>query len=70
MELASLTKQQLRFARNEIFARRGGKFTASDLQQYFNSRSWYTPLRNAADFEDPDLNSYELANVKLIKSLE
>lgn len=69
-ELQKLTKEQLRFARNEIFARRGGKFTSSDLQQYFNSRSWYTPIRNAADFEDKDLNSYEIENVKLIQSVE
>ena len=69
-ELQSLTKEQLRFARNEIFARKGVKFTSTDLQLYFNSRSWYVPTRNAADFEDKDLNAYELANVKLIQSVE
>ena len=69
-ELQSLTKEQLRFARNEIFARRGGIFTSSDLQQYFSSRSWYVPTRNAADFEDEDVNAYELANIKLIQAVE
>ncbi|WP_198508924.1 YARHG domain-containing protein [Bacillus sp. FJAT-44742] len=65
-ELRGLTKDQLRIARNEIYARNGYVFNSNDLRQYFSSKSWYVPNR----FYDGSLNSTEKQNVHLIKSLE
>lgn len=72
-ELSGLSKSQLRLARNEIYARHGRKFTNSDLQAYFDSCSWYSGTIDAATFDanvSSYLNSYELANLKLIVELE
>ncbi|WP_054636080.1 YARHG domain-containing protein [Thalassobacillus sp. C254] len=65
-ELRGLTKDQLRIARNEIYARNGYVFNSKDLRQYFSSKSWYVPNR----FYNGSLNSIEKQNVHLIKSLE
>lgn len=62
--------EDLRLARNEIFARHGYIFKAEDLQQYFNSKSWYTGTIAADDFDDKVFNKYEKANIKLIKKYE
>lgn len=72
-ELSSLSKSQLRLARNEIYARHGRKFTDSDLQSYFDSCSWYSGTIDAATFDanvSSYLNSYEIANLELIVELE
>lgn len=72
-EISVLSKEQLRLARNEIYARHGRKFEATDLQQYFNEKSWYSPLHGADYFdakENEIFNKYELANRDLIVGLE
>ena len=72
-ELKSLSKSQLRLARNEIYARHGRKFNTADLREYFESKSWYSGTIDAATFDanvSSYLNSYELANLKLIQELE
>lgn len=69
-DLYGMTKEQCRFARNEIFARHGRKFSSNDLQEYFNSCSWYVPLYEPDEFSSSLLNSCETANVDLIKSYE
>lgn len=72
-ELSGLSKSDLRLARNEIFARHGRKFNDESLQNYFNSCSWYKGTIEPATFDanmTSYLNSYELANLDLIKSLE
>ena len=40
-ELSNLSQDELRLAINEIYARHGRIFDAADLQNYFNSKSWY-----------------------------
>ncbi|MBQ9165594.1 MAG: YARHG domain-containing protein [Oscillospiraceae bacterium] len=72
-ELSGLSKSELRLARNEIYARHGRKFTDASLQKYFESCTWYKGTIDAAAFDanvSSYLNSYELANLDLIKSLE
>ena len=39
-----MSTYDLWIARNEIFARHGRMFKDPDLQAYFNSKSWYTPI--------------------------
>ena len=64
-ELGGLSKDDLRIARNEIFARRGRYFSSSDLTAQFSRFSWYQPHT-----WDPQLNNIESANVALIERIE
>jgi uncharacterized membrane protein YvbJ len=65
-DIATLTKGQLRLARNEIYARHGYVFKSADLQKYFSSKSWY----NADPSYNTSLNEVEKENVKLLKARE
>ncbi len=70
-ELSGLSLDELRKARNEIYARHGRKFDNTELQNYFNGKSWYNGTINPDDFDDDNiLNDYEKENIKLIQSLE
>jgi hypothetical protein len=64
-ELKRLSKEELRIARNEIFARRGRYFEAPDLKARFERFSWYSP-----NTWNPKLNSIEQANVALMDQVE
>ena len=62
-ELYGLSDWELRIARNEIYARHGRKFASSDLNEYFNSKSWYHGTISGDDFdEDKVFNDYETKN--------
>jgi uncharacterized membrane protein YvbJ len=65
-DIASLTKEQLRLARNEIYARHGYVFQSADLQKYFLSKSWYHPDPSYSS----SLNAAEKENIKLLKENE
>ncbi|MBC6975813.1 YARHG domain-containing protein [Bacillus sp. Xin] len=65
-ELNFLTKEQLRIARNEIYARHGHIFQTKDMQAYFLSQSWY----RENPYYTGELNDVEMYNVELIKSKE
>ncbi len=69
-DLAGLTKQQLRLARNEIYARHGRKFQDPEMQAYFNSKSWYRGTVDSNIFSENVLNQIEKDNIALIQSLE
>lgn len=66
-ELEPLTLQQLRIARNEIYARHGFIFQSEDLRIYFSKKSWYFP---DASFDGNHLNEIEKYNVLLIQNRE
>lgn len=63
--LRGLTADQLRLARNEIYARRGRFFRDPALAAHFGRFAWYRPYA-----WDVPLNAVEQANVRLIASLE
>jgi hypothetical protein len=63
--LRGLTRDQLRLARNEIYARRGRFFRDQQLATYFSRFDWYKPHA-----WDVPLNPIEQANVNLITSME
>lgn len=65
-----LSKDELRIARNEIYARHGRKFNSADLQQYFNGCSWYRGTIDASAFSDDSLSDLEKKNIKLIEKFE
>lgn len=70
-ELAGYSNWELYIARNEIYARRGRMFNNEDLQEYFGSKSWYTPLYSAEYFDTHmSLSAIESANVQTILSVE
>jgi hypothetical protein len=64
-ELQYLSADQLRIARNEIFARKGRYFRDDRLRAHFSQFPWYDPYTY-----DVSLNAVEQANVSLIQSLE
>ena len=71
-ELSSMSAWDLYIARNEIYARHGRMFNRSDLQDYFNSQSWYEPIYTASQFDSMGgmLSDVELQNAKLMKQVE
>ncbi len=69
-DLVSLTKEQLRIARNEIYAKHGRIFKTEDLNAYFLSKSWYTGTIASENFTEELLNIYEKYNVIFIQEQE
>lgn len=72
-EIEALSGYDMYLARNEIYARHGRKFVNQDLQQYFGSKSWYTPIYEGKEFDamqDTLFNDYEKENIKLITKIE
>lgn len=70
-ELEDLSIEELRLARNELFARYGTYFGVSDLDEHFKSKSWYTPKMSVSEFYDSiEMNEVELANLRLIRQIE
>lgn len=64
-DIANLSPQQLRIARNEIFARHGLVFIDPALREHFRQFDWYTPTTNAVR-----LNDVENANVRFLQQAE
>ena len=64
-ELDGLSREELRIARNEIFARRGRKFKTQALRRHFSQFPWYRPHS-----WNVELNAVERANVAMIKLME
>ena len=64
-DLKSRSKEELRIARNEIFARRGRYFNSPDLVARFSKFAWYAP-----NTWNPTLNPIEAANVELLDRSE
>lgn len=70
-DLEGLTKEQLRLARNEIYARHGMIFGVSDLDNYFATKTWYKPAISFADFDDKvEMSIVEEQNIILIQQVE
>jgi hypothetical protein len=61
-DLQGLSSDQLRIARNEIYARKGRFFKDQSLTAHFSQFSWYQP-----NGWDVTLNDVEQANVRLIQ---
>ena len=70
-DLQGMSKEKLRLARNEIFARHGMIFGVPDLDAYFGEKSWYKPTYSYDDFHDKvEMSAIEEANVALINQVE
>lgn len=62
-DLKGMSAKQLTYARNEIYARHGFDFKSKELQEYFDSKSWYHNKHKSYDCEK---GSIEEKNVSLI----
>ena len=70
-EIRELTPQQMCYARNEIYARHGRKFDSKELQDYFNSKSWYSGTISPDRFKPSTmLSDLENKNAALILKIE
>lgn len=64
-ELDTCDRFTLLLAKNELFARKGYRFTNKELLEYFSNKDWYKPLDNVKGTLD-DLNDIEKQNYNLI----
>lgn len=62
-----MTPDQLRRAKNEIYARHGRRFKDSQLQSWFDEQSWYQGSIAPEDFSESVLSEIEKANIKVIQ---
>lgn len=69
-ELEFLSDWELCIARNEILARYGCKFKNSEIQEYFNSCSWYEGTIEPGTLDTSLLNEVEKRNIEIIKNEE
>ena len=69
-DVEGLSLQQINYAKNEIYARHGRKFNSRELQDYFNSKSWYNGTIDPDDFTDSMLSSIEQQNVQFLSAKE
>ncbi len=69
-DISTLSAQELCYAKNEIYARRGYIFVSTELSDYFNAKNWYWGTVDGSAFSDTIFNTYETANISLIESKE
>ena len=69
-DLSPLSAQELCYAKNEIYARRGYIFSSTELSDFFNGKNWYWGTVDASSFSDSVFNSVELANIGLLEQKE
>ena len=69
-EIRALSLRDINYAKNEIYARHGRKFMSRELQDYFNSKSWYRGTVEPENFTESMLNQYEIANAALLSEIE
>lgn len=65
-ELSQMTADELQMAINEIYARHHRKFVTKSIQQYFDSKSWYSGTVEASKFDETCMNQYEGKNIALM----
>lgn len=67
-DIQGKTSLEIRIMRNSIYARHGRRFKSPYLQRYFNSLSWYKPVRD--EIPAYELNKYEKHNIYWLKARE
>lgn len=66
-DICWMTPEQLRYAKNEIYARHGRKFDDAELQKWFDEQDWYNGTIEPEDFNDRVFSAIEKANILLIQ---
>lgn len=65
-DIEDMDAAELQMAINEIYARHHRRFVLTEVQEYFDSCSWYEGTIEAADFDVSVMNTYEGANIALL----
>ena len=68
-DVDGIDMDQVRYGLNEIYARHGRTFNNQELQEYFDSKVWYSPLYTPDEFsqiESSTFNEYEKENIKFL----
>ena len=69
-----MSKSQINLAKNELYARHGRKFKSKELQEYFESKSWYEGIYSPKQWDKKGdsyfFNDYEIKNRDLLKKYE
>ncbi len=73
-DVKGLTLQEINYAKNEIYARHGRRFKSKELQDYFDSTSWYVGKYSPEDFDqnysERMLNDFEKRNADFLSEKE
>lgn len=69
-DVEKMSLQQINYAKNEIYARHGRKFQSRELQNFFNSKTWYNGTVEPASFSEKVFNEFEKANLELLSKTE
>lgn len=69
-DLEGLSAEELRIARNEIYARHGRKFADKKLMEHFNGMEWYFPTYEPNEFDEKIISDIERYNLDLITEYE
>ena len=69
-EVDKLSLQAVCYAKNEIYARHSRKFLSTELQEYFNDKSWYQGTVEAEKFSPSVFNKYESDNIQILVKAE
>ncbi|PWJ48557.1 YARHG domain-containing protein [Faecalicatena contorta] len=73
-DIEGLSLQELNYAKNEIYARHGRKFDSKELQDYFESKSWYEGKYDGKEFDanysGRVLSEVEKKNVEFLYAAE
>ena len=69
-EVDKISLQAVCYAKNEIYARHGRKFLSTELQEYFNDKSWYQGTVEAEKFSPSVFNKYESDNIQILVKAE
>lgn len=67
-DLMHYTEEELRIARNEIYARHGLIFQSEDLSTHFSNTSWYNGTVSSTS--EINLSSTEKQNIEIIQAFE
>lgn len=74
VDVKGLTLQEINYAKNEIYARHGRRFKSQELQDYFDSTSWYVGRYSPEDFDQNYsgrvLNDFEKKNADFLSEKE
>lgn len=68
--LLNFSDNELKIARNEIYARHGRQFKDPHLSAYFDSCSWYEGTVPSEEFDEGALSQTEQENLKVIQKAE
>lgn len=69
-DIAGLSLREINYAKNEIYARHGRKFDSQELQNYFNSKSWYYGTIEPENFSESMLSDVEKKNAEYLSNVE